>query len=297
MERAWTPMGQVMRVVVGLAVVIAAAGCGPRRETPQDNPATGLDASTAPTTRPLAVVETTPATAPSTMEDNATTQPAIDQATTLPTTTLPTTTQPAETVTTQPATTEPVSTQPATTQAATQPAAAVETPRQVLAGVMNSTFRGDADAVRSRLHVSGDESQRLADAMADVARAVAKVREAAVARFGEEEARKLDIDIVPDVAIASAEQRIENDKAFVKLQGRNGNGIAFQKIDGTWKLSLPDLIESQKQGRNIDQLVNDTRAPVARFEDLAKRVNEGQFQTAEQLLGELAQTFFSTQQR
>src|SRR5690606_22777531 len=150
--------------------------------------------------------------------------------------------------------------------------------------------------VRRRLLVEGDESQRLADAMADVARAAGQVREAAAAKFGAEEARKLDVDVVPPVVIATAVEHIDNDRATVKLQGQNGNGITFQKVDGTWKMSLPELIAQQKQGRSIDQLINETRSPVGRFEDLARRVNEGKFENVEQVMAELAQTFFGAQQ-
>ncbi len=311
-ERAW-PMREMTWAVMWLAIVVA-VGCGVRQPA-EANPFPSEDPPAGPTSAPVTLIEVGPSTQSNPQPANPsepaaentadvpppTTQPAdAESATTEPASTQPASgPAPAETATTEPATTEPATTEPATTEpATTEPAttAPVETPRQVLAGVMNATFRGDADGVARRLHVAGENSQRLADAMVDVARAAAKVHEAAVARFGEEEARKLGVDVVPPVVIASAMEHIEADRATVKLQGQNGGGVVFQKIDGAWKMSLPELISQQTEGRSIDQLVNDTRSPVGRFEDLARRVNDGQFESAEQVLAELAQTFFSAQQ-
>ncbi len=286
---------------VGMWVAGALAmGCGMNRPAGNDSSQAmeteGSEPTTMPTSSPVPVgevrIEVGPATSPGIQPDaDVLVEP------TTPVVIAPATTQSGDGSSTQPAT-EPA-TQPAT-QTSTQPATTqsverAESPKLILAGVMNATFRGDVEGVRNRLHVEGDESRRLAEAMAEVAGASAKVREATAGKFGLEEVKKLDIDVVPPVVIASAVEQIDGDRAVVKLQGQNGGGIVFQKIDGQWKMSLPELIESQKPGRNIDQLVNDTRAPVGRFEDLAKRVNEGQFQSAEEVLAELAQTFYSTQ--
>ncbi len=198
------------------------------------------------------------------------------------------------TPTTQAATTQEVVTDHSDEQtSSTQAAEVAESPRQVLAGVMNATFRGDAEGVRSRLLAQDESSQRLAKAMVDVALAAQQVRQATVDKFGAEEARKLDVDVVPPVVIASAVEQIDNDRATVKLQGRNG--IAFQLVDGSWKMSLAEVIAQQSQGRDLNELINQTRQPVLRFAELARQVNEGKFANVEEVMAELAQAFFGSQ--
>lgn len=200
----------------------------------------------------------------------------------------------SSTPTTQAATTQELVTDHSDEQTSSTPAAEVaESPRQVLAGVMNATFRGDAEGVRSRLLAQDESSQRLAKAMVDVALAAQQVRQATVDKFGAEEARKLDVDVVPPVVIASAVEQIDNDRATVKLQGRNG--IAFQLVDGSWKMSLAEVIAQQGQGRDLNELINQTRQPVLRFAELARQVNEGKFANVEEVMAELAQAFFGSQ--
>lgn len=283
-----------LRWVLVLAVSIWGAGCQPARSSP-DLPAPSTQALTTeanpepaappvvqpveaePTTEPVSPLAD-PAAGPNEVPTTQPAGPSTDQATDEPPT---------------PATSEAANTEPpATTQ--TQPATtnAVESPKAALAGLMNATVRGDVEGVRTRLYVEGEETDRMAAAMIEVAEAAKKVRDASAEKFGWDNLKVLDIEIVPPLLLAGATETIEEDRATVQFPGQAA-ATTMRRVNGGWKLSLPDLVEVQKRTRNIDQVIAEARDPAHRLTALAERVSNGEFQSIEQVQQALAQSLFA----
>lgn len=289
-------------------VVLAVSGLGVGCQRAQSVPELPLPSTQSLTIEP----ETLPPPPPTETEDGAAKQRAVNppvvQPVTQPATTPtepedvpvepPPATEPATTAT-QEVTTEPT-TEPTTAPAVapavapvTEPATTqVESPKAALAGVMNATVRGDVEGVRNRLFIEGEEAERMAAAMVEVAEAAKKVRDASAEKFGWDSLKVLDIEIVPPLLLAGATEQVEGDRATVQFPGQ-GAGMVMRQVNGGWKLSVPELVEVQKRTREIDQVIDEARDPAQRLSALAERVAAGEFETIEQVHQALAQSLFA----
>jgi hypothetical protein len=92
-----------------------------------------------------------------------------------------------------------------------------------------------------------DEQKKVAEALASVDLAMAKLRKTAVARFDREAGDRM-VHALRDVTaddIEAAKEEINGDKATVSGKGF-GEPLGMVKVKGGWKIDVADMIEKTK---------------------------------------------------
>jgi hypothetical protein len=154
-------------------------------------------------------------------------------------------------------------------------------PTDVIVGFMTALVRGDADGLRARAHVEGEEAKTVIGWLADIAKAGAEVRKAAEARFGAEGGKQIDA-LQPFEAneIRHFNEKIDGDAAVVHLGNPEGNApLALKKVDGVWKLNVAEIIKQEEWApANISKL---SSGATKRLGKLKERIEKGDVTSAE----------------
>jgi hypothetical protein len=160
----------------------------------------------------------------------------------------------------------------------TQPAADASTPKAALRSFAIATRTGNRESLRASFHAATPTEERLADLTAEVAAAVVRLRDAAVAKFGDAGAKQFNGNIPDDAHLAridSASEQVNDDTATVLVQGADGKlqSMYLVRIDGKWKISVsravagtrPDKLETQLSTLTLtSKILDEVTAEIAR---------------------------------
>jgi pyruvate dehydrogenase E2 component (dihydrolipoamide acetyltransferase) len=194
---------------------------------------------------------------------------------------------------------------PAAPAPATAPAAATtqgadiptdqSTPKSALRVLADGMEAGDKDKILGVLLAGSPQEQKMANAMAELAGAIAGLRKDAVAAFGAEGAKLLTGDTAATVAqglarLGAATEKIEGDKATVTV----GTGDATEppvtlvKQDGKWKYPVAEMAKGIDAAQ-IEKGIEDAAAQTKLLKDAAEEVRGGKYKTGEEVRQTLEQ--------
>jgi hypothetical protein len=172
--------------------------------------------------------------------------------------------------------------------AATRPATATAatTPRDALRSLNQAMRSGDEQHIRALFDASTPVEVRMIDADAAMAGALARLRAAAVKRFGVKHADVVTGD--SDAAGADSITRIETadidvhgDVATVTYHDeKNAQQFVLKKIDGAWRIPVSELGKPLSPAA-LDQRLGDLAVQRSVIDDVAARILQGQYQTPE----------------
>lgn len=174
---------------------------------------------------------------------------------------------------------------------ATQPASDASTPKAALKSFAIATRTGNRESLRAAFHAATPTEEKLADLTAEVAAAVVRLRDAAVAKFGEAGAKEFNGNIPGDSHLARIDdgrEQIEADNATVVVQGADGKPQAMYlvRVDGQWKISVSrglagmgaDKVESQLAALSMTSKI---------LGEVITEITNGQYKSAEAAAGGL----------
>ena len=176
--------------------------------------------------------------------------------------------------------------------AAAAPALAAEpdisTPQGAQKAAVAAMRKEDQATVRKFLDATTPMERKIADSIAANAVAGAKAYNAAVAKFGEETAKKELGGIVPvqpsDSELEKTQWKIEGDKATpLETDPQSPTpGAALHKVGGTWKMSVSDITT----GHSDDELTRSVALvdrQTAIMNETAKEASEGKYKTVDDM--------------
>jgi hypothetical protein len=189
----------------------------------------------------------------------------------------------------------PAATAPATTQAAANIPTDQSTPRSALRVLADSMEGGNQQGILGVLHAANPQEQKMAQAMAELAGAIAGLRKDAIAAFGPEGAKMLTGDVQAVAAqglarLGAATEKIDGDKAIVVV----GEGateeppVNLVKQDGKWKYPVSEMAKGIDAAQ-IDQGIADAAAQAKLLKEAADEVRGGKFKTGEEVRQTLEQ--------
>ena len=160
------------------------------------------------------------------------------------------------------------------------------TPKGALKLLASALRDGDADRIRQVMHASNAAETRMVAAMAEMARAMARLQKAAVKAFGEEGAR----EIVGDTQATDAEGRARIDAADVRVTGDTATVIVpegedapvvLKRVEGRWKVPMSELSKHADPAALDERLaeLTEQRKLVAQLTD---EIGAGQFNSPAQ---------------
>jgi hypothetical protein len=163
----------------------------------------------------------------------------------------------------------------------------LSTPRGTLRSLNSAIREGDVDAMRRIFLASTPAEKKMADADAQMAAALADLRESAIKAFDAEHASIL----CGDVAVGSAQSlaRIEaaaisisGDTATVKYGGEKpGPPFVLKSVNGEWKVPVSQLGQPVDPAA-LDQRLGDLAVQRNVVREVAEMIRAGKFGNAEQ---------------
>lgn len=169
-----------------------------------------------------------------------------------------------------------------TTAPTTQMAADPTTPKGTLTLLARATASGDSASVRSLLHVTTPQEEKLADILMDRNDVNVKFKAAATKAFGEEVANQIAPNAVDEEQrIERAEVKIDEDKATVKLD-EESDPVSLVKVDGKWKLTLAALTAGIPAAE-IDVRLDQMNMLSSVVKEATTELNEGKYKTPDEL--------------
>lgn len=191
------------------------------------------------------------------------TTPLIAQAAPAPAAPAPVATAP--TTTTRPAATAPAQ---AATTTAPAPIGPLPSPKAVALAFVTSLEKGDATVARAL--VPGEEQVPWADASLELAAAMKRLDEAAVARFGDagRTVSQGQLHLADSLkAIAQAQEKIEGEAATLTLPG-NARPVRLVRVAGTWRVAGPaSAAEAREQVALYERLARAADLTAAEIAD------------------------------
>lgn len=171
-----------------------------------------------------------------------------------------------------------------TAPAATQPALS---PRQVLKLISAAMLDGDADALRTHLYGRNDTEKKMVEAVAELASALAKMRQAAITKLGAEAARPVTGDLEAQrraiAALDEATERVMGDIAIVMIGADPPDMVMLDLIDGRWVSPIRMATRAALEGQEL-QWLEQTRARAAVCQSVTENILDGSLKTADQIL-------------
>lgn len=165
---------------------------------------------------------------------------------------------------------------------------------------------GDGDKIRELMHARTPLETRMVDAMAVMAEAFAALHEAAVEKFGAENARNITGDNEARWAeglarIDSAEVKIQGDKATVIYEAKppptktasdttppeppaaeeKSPPVVLRKVKGKWKLPVSQLAAGAEE-EALEQRLAELEVQTGLVREVAEEIAAGAFKTAEE---------------
>ena len=173
----------------------------------------------------------------------------------------------------------------------TQPVADATTPKAALKSFAIATRTGDRDSLRASFHATNETERRIADLTADVASAVVRLRDAAVAKFGDAGAKEFNGSIPDDShlgRIDSGKEQVANDNATVVVQGPDGKPqpMYLVRVDGQWKISVSRGLANMSAEKVDSQLAALTMTSSI-LTEVATEIGNGEYKSADEAAGAL----------
>ena len=179
--------------------------------------------------------------------------------------------------------------QPATTQATSAPATTraglddQSSPKAALKSFARSLEAGDKQAIMRLLAADSAQDKKLAEAASDLAEATARLREAAVKKFGPDLSRALGNE--PGGAeeavkrIDQSEEKIDGEKAAVKPKENEGPPLNMVKRNGKWMLPMSELSKDVEPA-DLEKNLADMSRQIKLLRELTDEVAAGKYKTA-----------------
>jgi len=189
-----------------------------------------------------------------------------------------------------PATSPIIEPTPATAPAS-QPAEA-DTPKDALKILAAAMRDGDADKLKSVVLTSSPSEVRMLGAMAAVAGSLARLNQAAVKAFGEEDASRFTDDSAAHFSetlarIDAAEVTIDGDKAKVRYHDSGQVPFQMRRIpaghasqEGLWKVPMSELSPGADAAA-LDQRLGELNVERKILDELAEEIAAGKYKNAE----------------
>ena len=166
-------------------------------------------------------------------------------------------------------------------------------PKGALKSFAVATRSGNRDQLRAAFHAATPEEAKMADLTAEVASTVVRLRDAAVAKFGEAGAKHFNGNI-PDEShlgrIDAATEQVDSDNATVLVQGADGKPqpMYLVRVDGQWKISMtkglgatkPDQMESKLSALTMTSKI---------LSEVASGIEAGEYKSADEAAGAVKQ--------
>jgi hypothetical protein len=156
-------------------------------------------------------------------------------------------------------------------------------PRGAVRVLTEGLESGNRQAILGVLYAATPEEQKLADAMADFAVAVAQLQAASRAAFAEHGSEVLG-DSSADLAAAlerlsKAPEQIDGDTATISVPGEISEPMTLTRVNGVWRLPMSEM------SRNTDsammaEVTRDIEAQAAMFHEVSEKVQAGDYKTA-----------------
>lgn len=186
----------------------------------------------------------------------------------------------------------PAATAPATTQAVDIPTDQ-STPKSALRVLADAMEAGDREAILGVLLAQTPQETKMAQAMADLAAALAGLRKEAVAAFGDEGAKVLTGDMQALAAqglarLAAASEKIDGDTATVVVEGDAEQPVNLVKQDGKWRYPVAEMAKGIDPAQ-IEKGVEDATAQTKLLREAAEEVRADKFETGEEVRQTLEQ--------
>jgi hypothetical protein len=168
----------------------------------------------------------------------------------------------------------------------------LSTPKQAATAFAVGLQHGDLAAIKEA-SVGSAEDYNLINTMARMVGAAGKLREAAVARFGPEEGKKIAASTVPNgdpsKEVAESEEKIEGDTAtIIKPSASPDNALRLRKLGGQWKVDIGQFPQRQQLSKTIPMLDALQKVLVQATGD----ISSGKYATADEAQQAIQQTMF-----
>lgn len=172
------------------------------------------------------------------------------------------------------------------THPTTAPAIDASTPRAALRTLSLAMRDGDVATIKRSFLAANPAEAKMVEADAEMSAALADLRRAAVAAFGEQGAKT----ITGDTAAGSAESlaRIDGaditstgDTATVTYRDEKQSPFILRRIEGEWKIPVSELGKPLDKAA-LDQRLSDLSIQTAVVRDIIKSIQSHKFATPEQ---------------
>lgn len=172
------------------------------------------------------------------------------------------------------------------THPTTAPAIDASTPRTALRTLSVAMRDGDVATIKRLFLAANPAEAKMVEADAEMAAALADLRRAAVAAFGEQGAKT----ITGDTAAGSTESlaRIDGaditatgDTATVAYRDEKQSPFVLRRVEGEWKVPVSELGKPLDRAA-LDQRLSDLSIQTAVVREIIKRIQDHKFPTPEQ---------------
>ncbi len=160
--------------------------------------------------------------------------------------------------------------------------------RNVLKTLAKALQGGDRDQIRKVIYAGNPTEQKMVDAMAGMATAIAKLNKAAAKAFGEEQAKALTGDLGAELTrIDEAKVSIDGDTATVVYKPGEpapkqtdlasadpAAPLQLVKVDGRWQVPMAKLSKGATP-EQIEQRLSDVEVQTKVVADITTEITEG----------------------
>lgn len=173
-----------------------------------------------------------------------------------------------------------------TTRPATAPAIDASTPRAALRTLNLAMRDGDVETIKRMFLSVNPGEAKMVEADADMAAALADLRRAAIAAYGEQAAKTITGDTTAGSAqslarIEGAEITSTADSATVTYRDEKQSPYFLRRIDGEWKVPVSEQGKPLDKAA-LDQRLSDLSGQTAVVRDIIKGIQDHKFTTPEQ---------------
>jgi hypothetical protein len=172
------------------------------------------------------------------------------------------------------------------TQPTTVPVADLSTPRSALRALNKAMREGDVETIKRVFLVRSPAQERMVDADAQMAAALAALREAAVKAFGEEGAKTITGDSAAGTAqstarIDSAQIAIQGDTATITYPDEKDSPFVLKRVNLEWKVPVSQLNKPLEPAA-LEQRLEDLAVQRNVVHEITRGIRGGAFSNAEQ---------------
>jgi hypothetical protein len=162
----------------------------------------------------------------------------------------------------------------------------LSSPRGALRALSSAMQEGDTDAIREVFLAANPAEERIIEADAQMAGALARLRSTAIKAFGAEQARFLIGDAAAGSAqslasIDAADISVKGDTATVKYGDQKGPPFILKHVNGQWRVPASNL-GKPLDARALEQRLSDLEVQRKVVDEMASLIRAGKFATAEQ---------------